>query len=378
MLIGVPKETAKGEKRVALVPETVAKLKKIGYDIVVEKGAGVESGFPDAEYEKEGARIEADTVQVYQIADIILKVERPLDHPSGKHELDMLKKDSVYIGFYFAMTYPDAAKKAAEAGIKVLSMDAIPRITKAQRMDALSSQTNIAGYKAAIMGANALGKIFPLMMTAAGTITPAKVVILGAGVAGLQAIATARRLGAIVEVSDVRPAVKEQVESLGAKYIEPPEALEGEGGYAKEADEEFLKKQQELLKKHISEADVVITTAQVPGKKAPVLIHEDVVQSMNPGSVIVDMAAGTGGNCALTEPDSTVVKHGVTIIGETNIISTVAHHASQLYSRNIQALIEYLTKEGSLNLDPEDEIVQGALITNEGKVIHEATAKLLQ
>lgn len=378
MLIGVPKETAKGEKRVALVPETVAKLKKIGYDIVVEKGAGVESGFPDAEYEKEGARIEADTVQVYQSADIILKVERPLDHPSGKHELDMLKKDSVYIGFYFAMTYPDAAKKAAEAGIKVLSMDAIPRITKAQRMDALSSQTNIAGYKAAIMGANALGKIFPLMMTAAGTITPAKVVILGAGVAGLQAIATARRLGAIVEVSDVRPAVKEQVESLGAKYIEPPEALEGEGGYAKEADEEFLKKQQELLKKHISEADVVITTAQVPGKKAPVLIHEDVVQSMNPGSVIVDMAAGTGGNCALTEPDSTVVKHGVTIIGETNIISTVAHHASQLYSRNIQALLEYLTKEGSLNLDPEDEIVQGALITNEGKVIHEATAKLLQ
>lgn len=378
MLIGVPKETAKGEKRVALVPETVAKLKKIGYDIVVEKGAGVESGFPDAEYEKEGARIEADTVQVYQSADIILKVERPLDHPSGKHELEMLKKDSVYIGFYFPMTYPDAAKKAAEAGIKVLSMDAIPRITKAQRMDALSSQTNIAGYKAAIMGANALGKIFPLMMTAAGTITPAKVVILGAGVAGLQAIATARRLGAIVEVSDVRPAVKEQVESLGAKYIEPPEALEGEGGYAKEADEEFLKKQQELLKKHISEADVVITTAQVPGKKAPVLIHEDVVQSMNPGSVIVDMAAGTGGNCALTEPDSTVVKHGVTIIGETNIISTVAHHASQLYSRNIQALLEYLTKEGSLNLDPEDEIVQGALITNEGRVIHEATAKLLQ
>ena len=258
-------------------------------------------------------------------------------------------------------------------------MDAVPRITKAQRMDALSSQTNLAGYKAVILAANHLGKIFPLMMTAAGTIPPAKVVILGAGVAGLQAIATAKRLGAVVEVSDVRPAVKEQVESLGGKFIELPkgESLEGAGGYAKEASEEFLKKQKDLLRKHIVEADCVITTALVPGKKAPVLVTREMVDGMKSGAVIVDMAAEQGGNCEYTQPGKIVNQKGVTIIGEVNLVSFLGGAASQLYSRNIFALIEYLNKEGKVVLDLEDEIVKGSLIVHNGQVVHEATKSLI-
>lgn len=380
MILGVPKEILPGEKRVGIVPESLAKLISLGFEVRVQKDAGKEAGFLDSDYETHGGKIVDDVSDLYSSADVMVKVERPEKHPdTGKHELEMLKKGGLLICFFSPLNNPDLAKKAAETGVDVMSMNDIPRITRAQRMDALSSQTNLAGYKAVLMGANALRKIFPLMMTAAGTISPARVVILGAGVAGLQAIATARRLGAVVEVSDVRPAVKEQVESLGGKYIEPPqdESLEGEGGYAKEASEEYLRKQQELLKQHISEADVVVTTAQVPGKKAPVLISEETVQSMRPGSVIVDMAAATGGNCALTEPGEEVEKHGVKIIGETNIISLVAYDASQLYSRNVLALLQSLVKEGQLTLDREDEIVQGALITKEGQVIHENTKKLL-
>ncbi|MBW7858277.1 MAG: NAD(P) transhydrogenase subunit alpha, partial [Leptonema sp. (in: Bacteria)] len=294
-------------------------------------------------------------------------------HPATqKNELEMMKKGSVFVGFFYGLSNPELAKKAALAGVQVLSMDAVPRITKAQRMDALSSQTNLAGYKAVILAADHLHKIFPLLMTAAGTITPAKVVILGAGVAGLQAIATAKRLGAIVEVSDVRPETKEQVQSLGGKFIEPPqdESLVGEGGYAKEATAEYIAKQQELLKKHICEADAVITTAQVPGRKAPVLITADVVKQMQPGSVIVDMAAGTGGNCESTQPGKVIQEGGVTIVGHTNLPAEMAFHASQLYSRNVQALLEYLTKEGALDLNPEDEIVAGALITRDGQIVH--------
>jgi NAD(P) transhydrogenase subunit alpha len=379
MILAIPRETAEGERRVAIVPETVSKLRKIGYTVRFEKGAGEASGFPDHLYEKEGAIPADDVKDLFATADVVLKVNPPAVHPvTGKNELEMMKKGATFIGFFYSMTNVDLAKLAASAGVQVISMDAIPRITKAQRMDALSSQTNLAGYKAVLLAADHLHKIFPLLMTAAGTISPAKVVILGAGVAGLQAIATAKRLGAIVEVSDVRPETKEQVQSLGGKFIEPPqdESLVGEGGYAKEASAEYLARQQELLRKHICEADAVITTAQVPGRKAPVLIKADVVKDMQPGAVIVDMAAGTGGNCELTEPGKIVKKHGVTIIGYTNLPSELAFHASQLYSRNLQALIEYLTKDGRLNLDASDDIVRGALITRDGQIVHEKTREL--
>lgn len=291
----------------------------------------------------------------------------------------MLPAGATYIGFFYSLGNPDLAVKAAAQKVTVVSMDAVPRITRAQRMDALSSQTNLAGYKAVLVGANYLGKIFPLMMTAAGTVQPAKVVILGAGVAGLQAIATAKRLGAVVEVSDVRPAVKEQVESLGAKYIEPPaqEALEGQGGYAKEASADYLRKQQEILAKHIGLADVVITTALVPGKRAPVLVTESMLQGMRPGSVVVDLAAEQGGNCEWTKPGETIERNGVTIVGDTNMVSHVAFHASQLYARNVSTLLEAFTKEGQLVLDPEDEIIKGCVITRDGAVVHEATRALI-
>lgn len=373
MIIAIPKETTDGEKRVAIVPESISKLKKKGYTVQIEKGAGLTAGFPDQLYEKEGAELISDVNQLYSNADILIKVNPPEIHATTKkNELEMMKKGSVFVGFFYGLSNPELAKKAALAGVQVLSMDAVPRITKAQQMDALSSQTNLAGYKAVILAADHLHKIFPLLMTAAGTITPAKVVILGAGVAGLQAVATARRLGAIVEVSDVRPETEEQVLSLGGKFIKPPqdESLVGEGGYAKEATTEYLAKQQELLKKHICEADAVITTAQVPGRKAPVLITAEVVKQMQPGSVIVDMAAGTGGNCESTQPGKVIQESGVTIVGHTNLPSEMAFHASQLYSRNVQALLEYLTKEGALNLNPEDEIVAGALITRDGQIVH--------
>ncbi|MBL8021542.1 MAG: Re/Si-specific NAD(P)(+) transhydrogenase subunit alpha [Leptospirales bacterium] len=375
MNLSIPKETLPGEKRVAIVPETIKKLLQLGYTVRVESGAGLAAGYSDSEYKTAGAEIISSAGQLYSEADVLLKVQKPGAHPAGKNELELLKPGSFFIGFFYSLSNPDLAKLAAAQKINVLSMDAIPRITRAQRMDALSSQTNLAGYKAVLMAANALTKIFPLMMTAAGTVQPAKVVIIGAGVAGLQAIATAKRLGAVVEVSDVRPAVKEQVESLGGKYIEPPvqESLEGQGGYAKEASAEFLRKQQEILGNHIAAADVVITTALVPGKKAPVLVTQDMLTRMRPGSVVVDLAAEQGGNCEWTEPGKTVEKNGLTIIGETNVVSHVAYHASQLYSRNILTLIEALTKEGKIALDLNDEIVKGSLITNEGQIVHEAT-----
>ncbi|MEQ9362821.1 MAG: NAD(P)(+) transhydrogenase (Re/Si-specific) subunit alpha [Leptospirales bacterium] len=275
MNLGIPKEIVEGETRVAIVPESVSKLKgKLGHTVRIESGAGVASGFSDAEYEKEGAEVVKDAASVYSQSDVILKVQRPVDHPAlGKHELDAMKQGALYIGFFQPLNYPELAGRAAKTGVNVIAMDQVPRITKAQRMDVLSSQTNLAGYKATLIAADALKKIFPLMMTAAGTISPAKVVILGAGVAGLQAIATARRLGAVVEVSDVRPAVKEQVLSLGGRYIEPPEeetrsdeSMEDKGGYAKQASEDFIRRQQEILTEHLKDADAVITTANVPGR----------------------------------------------------------------------------------------------------------------
>ena len=384
MIIGIPKEITDGETRVALSPESAGRLiQKQGHSLLLESGAGVAAAFPDSDYTELGVKIEKDAASLYAKADLIVKVQKPGQYSSGKEELTLMRSGGLLVGFFWSLNFPELAQKAAKQGLSVLAMDAVPRITRAQRMDALSSQTNLAGYKAALLAAHHLNKIFPMLMTAAGTITPAKVVILGAGVAGLQAIATARRLGAVVEVSDVRPSVKEQVESLGGRYIEPPREGdsaegEGEGGYAKEVSKEFLAKQKELLEKHIAQADAVITTALVPGKRAPVLVSRAMVESMRPGAVIVDMAAEQGGNCELCQAGKNVEHKGVQIIGALNLPAALPYHASQLYSRNITALIEYITnKDAGIELDPTDEIVKACLIVHKGEVVHEKTKELL-
>jgi NAD(P) transhydrogenase subunit alpha len=380
MVIAVPKEILPGENRVACVPDVASKLIKSGFQVHVEKDAGLNAGFTNEMYEKAGAKI-VNLNELYSSADIVVKVQRPLDHPAaGKNELDLLKEGTILITFLYPLNYPELAKKCAEKKINVISMDMIPRTTLAQKMDALSSQANIAGYKSVIMCADHLGKIFPLMMTAAGTISPAKVVIMGAGVAGLQALGTAKRLGAVVEVSDIRAAVKEEVLSLGGRFIEVEGAVDMQdaGGYAKEASEEFLKKQKELIFKHITEADIVITTALVPGKKSPVLVTEEMVKHMRPGSVVLDMAVEFGGNCEVSEKGKTVKKHGVTIIGEPNLPSLVPTHASEMYSKNILALIQHIGKEGKVELKLEDEIVKGSLITHGGEVILERIKGLIK
>ena len=380
MVIAVPKEILPGENRVACVPDVVSKFIKAGFELQVEKDAGLSAGFTNAMYESAGAKVIDNLNELYSSAEIVLKVQRPLDHPeAGKHELDLMKEGTILITFLYPLNHSDLAKKCAEKKINVISMDMIPRTTLAQKMDALSSQANIAGYKSVIMCANALGKIFPLMMTAAGTISPAKVVIMGAGVAGLQALGTAKRLGAVVEVSDIRSAVKEEVQSLGGKFIEvqTDEDMQDEGGYAKEASKEFLKKQKELIFKHVTDADIVITTALVPGKKAPVLVTEEMVKNMKPGSVILDMAVEFGGNCEVSVIGKTVKKHNVTIIGEPNLPSLVPTHSSDMYAKNILSLVTHIGKEGKVELNLEDEIVQGSLITNNGEVIHQRIKDLL-
>ncbi len=380
MVIAVPKEILPGENRVACVPDVVSKFIKAGFELQVEKDAGLNAGFTNEMYESAGAKVIDNLNELYSSAEIVLKVQRPLDHPeAGKHELDLMKEGTILITFLYPLNHPDLAKKCAEKKINVISMDMIPRTTLAQKMDALSSQANIAGYKSVIMCADALGKIFPLMMTAAGTISPAKVVIMGAGVAGLQALGTAKRLGAVVEVSDIRSAVKEEVQSLGGKFIEvqTDEDMQDEGGYAKEASEEFLKKQKELIFKHVTEADIVITTALVPGKKAPVLVTEEMVKNMKPGSVVLDMAVEFGGNCEVSVIGKTVKKHDVTIIGEPNLPSLVPTHTSDMYSKNILSLIAHIGKEGKVELNLEDEIVKGSLITNNGEVIHQRIKELM-
>ncbi len=380
MIIAIPKELLPGENRVACVPDVASKLIKSGFEIIVEKNAGLNAGFRDDQYIKAGAKI-ADTVEeLYSNADLIFKVQRPIDHPSGKHEIDLYKKGSLLISLSYVLHYFETAKKCAEKGIDFISMDMIPRTTLAQKMDALSSQANIAGYKSVILAANHLGKIFPLMMTAAGTISPAKVVIMGAGVAGLQALGTAKRLGAVVEVSDIRPAVKEEVQSLGGKFIEVETSadMQDAGGYAKEASPEFLKKQQELIFKHVTEADIVITTALVPGKKAPILVTEEMVKHMRAGSVVLDMATEFGGNCEISERGKTVKKYDVTIIGESNLPSLVPTHSSEMYSKNILSLIQHISKDGKINLNLDDEIVKGCLITRNGEVINQKVKDLIK
>jgi NAD(P) transhydrogenase subunit alpha len=371
MRIGVVRETTPGERRVALVPETVGRLAKSGNEIVVERGAGEASSFPDRMYVDAGA-----TIGDAWDAELVVKVARPSDE-----EVARLRAGAVLIAFLQPLTNHDLVRELARRRVTALSMDAIPRISRAQPMDALSSQATVAGYKAVLLAAAALPKFFPMLTTAAGTIAPAKAFIIGAGVAGLQAIATARRLGAVVEAFDTRPVVKEQVQSLGAKFLEVDlgETGEGAGGYAKELSEEAHRKEVELLAKAVKENDIIITTAAIPGRPAPKLITAEMVRSMKPGSVIVDLAAETGGNTELTQAGKVIDVDGVRIDGTTNIPSTMPYHASQMYSRNIQSLLGLMiTKEGKLNLDMNDDVIKGTVITKDGEVVHEQTKKVLE
>lgn len=372
MKLGVLKESKDREKRVALTPEVCKQLIKKGFEVLVENDAGLASGFYDDTYSSAGAAIssKADTCN----ADVILKVNAPTEE-----EAQMMKNDSICISLLYAYTQPQLIEIFKSKHISAFGMDAVPRISRAQKMDALSSQSNLAGYKAVIMGADTLGKIFPLMMTAAGTITPAKVLIFGAGVAGLQAVATARRLGALVEVTDVRPETKEQVESLGGRFlmVEGADAVTTEGGYAKEVSAEFLKKQKELIEEKIKDADLVVTTALVIGKKAPVLVSDEMVKSMKPGSVIVDMAVESGGNCTLSEMNKTVVKHAVTIIGESNLPALLPVNASQLYATNISTLLLHLATNEGFKWEMDEDITKGCLITHKGELVHAFTKSIL-
>ena len=371
MKVGVPKEIVAGERRVALVPETVAKLAKSGLEVVVETGAGERAAFPDRAYAEVGAKLAPDAATTLSEADVVLKVQKPaVNEALGKHEVALMREGSVLIAMLQPLSHPDLVKTLAERKITSFSMDAIPRITRAQPMDALSSQSTVAGYKAALLAANAVGKFFPMLTTAAGTIAPAKVLVLGAGVAGLQAIATARRLGAVVQAFDVRPAVKEQVESLGAQFVGLAiEEAEEKTGYAKELSEEHQRRERELIAKYVKDADIVITTALVPGKRAPLLITREMVLSMKPGSVIVDLAAEQGGNCELTQPNREITQNGVTILGPINLPSSMPTHASQLYSKNIASFLLMIIKDGKLNLDFNDEIIKGCCVTHQGKIL---------
>ncbi len=374
MRIAVPLETASGETRVSLIPETAAKLVKAGQEVVVQAGAGMRAHFTDQAYKDAGASIVSNAREVYSKAELVAKVREPMQNSElGGHEADLIPEGAIYISFLGRDKNSEAVKKLTARRVTAFSMEMIPRISRAQKMDALSSMASIAGYKAALWGAGTLGKFFPLMMTAAGTIAPANVFILGAGVAGLQAIATCRRLGAVVEAFDVRPAVKEEVQSLGAKFIGlellAHDAVQA-GGYAKELSEEHQRKERELIAICLRKADVVITTAAIPGKKAPLLITEGMVKDMKPGSVIVDLAAETGGNCELTEAGKDVRKHNVLIMGPVNVPARLPFHASQMYSRNVFALIQLmLTKEGKLNLNFEDDIIRDACITRPSTVL---------
>jgi len=357
--IAVPKESAAGERRVALVPEVVSRLTKAGFAVAVEAGAGTRASFPDAQYAEAGADVVSDASSLYSGADAVVRVQRPSDD-----ELAAIPDGAVLIAFLQPLTDPDGVDRLSRRGVTGFAMEAIPRITRAQPMDALSSQATVAGYKAVLIAAERLPRFFPMLTTAAGTIAPAKVLVLGAGVAGLQAIATARRLGAVVSGFDVRPAVREQVESLGAAFLDLGIiGEESEGGYARELSAAELERQQEELEKRIPDYDVVVTTALVPGRPAPKLIPASAVEAMRPGSVIVDLAAETGGNCELTSPGEEVERSEVRIVGLTNLPSTMPFHASQLYARNVFALLTHLAPEGELKLDFEDEITAGACVT---------------
>lgn len=367
MKIAVLKESKKGENRVALSPAVAQQFIKQGYACFVETQAGYASNFSDDAYKNAGCTIISSRQELIPMADVVIKVNAP-----DTDEIVLMKQGTVSISYLYHAFNPELVGQLARQGVSAFSMDAMPRISRAQSMDALSSQNNLSGYKAVIMGADTMGKIFPLIMTAAGTVTPSRVLIFGAGVAGLQAVATAKRLGAIVEVTDVRPETKEQVESLGGKFIEvkTDESIKSEGGYAKEMSEDYKQKQKEAVNKSLAQADLVITTALVPGKKAPLLISEEQVKMMKLGSVIVDMAVEQGGNCEVSEADQTVVKHGVTIVGKTNLPSTLAQNASELYSKNIYNFLTHLATKDGMKWEMEEEITKGTLITHDGQAIH--------
>jgi NAD(P) transhydrogenase subunit alpha len=381
MLIGVPREIAHGERRVALVPEVVSQLTRAGHRVVVERDAGLRAGFTDEAYRAAGCDLADSAAEIYSTAQMILKVQRPgREEASGQAELDRFKEGSVLIGLLQPSGDPALFQQLAESNIIACSMELVPRTSRAQMMDALSSQSTVAGYKAVLIAANALQKFFPMLMTAAGTVRPARVLVIGAGVAGLQAIATARRIGAVVEAFDTRPVVKEQVQSLGATFVEidvHAEDAQDAGGYARELSKEHIKRERELIHQRAQQADVIITTALVPGKPAPLLIDADTVRSMRPGSVIVDLAGEQGGNCELTVPGETMVQHDVTIIAPLHISSDLAYHASQMYSKNVAALVTLLAPKGELNLNFGDDIIDAVCITAHGEIRHAATRQRL-
>jgi H+-translocating NAD(P) transhydrogenase subunit alpha len=369
MQIGVPKETADGERRVAIVPELVKKITSSGgeeaaepVEILVEREAGANALIPDSQYEEAGARLADDVWE----ADVVVKVA-----PPNADETQRVRQDSILIGFLQPLTNAEGVRALAQTGATTFALESVPRISRAQSMDALSSQSNVAGYRAALIGAQALGRFYPMLMTAAGTIRPATVLVLGVGVAGLQAIATARRLGAIVQGFDVRPEVADQVRSLGATWLEVGPEASGEGGYARELTEDERAQQQQALQEAIGKVDVVITTALVPGRRAPILVTEEAVQKMKPGSVIVDLAGEAGGNCEVSEPGQEVIRYDVKVLAPLNVPSTMAEHASQLYARNIEAFLGLMISDGKLNLDFDDEIISGACITRDGEIVNE-------
>jgi NAD(P) transhydrogenase subunit alpha len=401
MIVGVPAEARGAERRVALVPRSLAELAKAGVEVLVQRGAGKAAGFADAEYEQKGARLAADAAELVAAADIVACVgppgsggnggvrtgaggARPGDHgtpsPGGGLEVATLRSGQVLIGLLDPFGAPEVMRGLAAAGVTSFALELLPRTTRAQSMDALSAMATVAGYKAVLLAAAALGKMFPMMITAAGTLAPARVLVIGAGVAGLQAIATARRLGAVVTGYDIRPAVKEQVESLGASFLElglEEATAEEARGYARQMNEEFYRRQREMMAKAVAEQDVVITTAAVPGKRAPVLITADMVRGMKGASVIVDLAAETGGNCELTRPGETIAAHGVTIMGPIDLPATVPHHASQMYSKNVATFVANLVKDGRLELEGDDPIVNETMVTRGGEVVNEKVREAL-
>jgi NAD(P) transhydrogenase subunit alpha len=374
MIVGIPKESFPGERRVALAPAVIPSLVKVGFEVVVEAGAGAAAGYPDAEYAGKGGKILAERAEVFQAADVVIQVLcYGSNDVTGKADLPLLRPGQVLIGFLRPLGSVETVQEIAATGVSSFSIELMPRTTRAQSMDALSSMATICGYKAVLLAADRLPRMFPMLTTAAGTITPAHVFIIGAGVVGLQAIATARRLGAIASAYDMRPAAKEQVQSLGGRFVElPVEAQDAQDarGYARAQDESFYQRQRELLGRVVAESDVVISAAVIPGKRAPLLVTRDMVEKMAPGSVIVDVAAERGGNCELTQPGKLVVEHDVTIMGYINLASTVPYHASQMYSRNVASFLTHLTKDRKIVIDTSDEITRETLITQGGKVVN--------
>ena len=374
MIVGVPRESFPGELRVALTPAVVPSLAKAGIDVVLETGAGVGAGYPDADYVSKGAKLLPQRADVFRTADIIVQVlGYGSNDKSGKGDLALLRRNQVLVGFLRPLGNLETVQEIAATGAISFSVELMPRTTRAQSMDALSSMGTICGYKAVLIAADALPRIFPMLTTAAGTITPARVFVIGAGVAGLQAIATARRLGAVASAYDMRPAAKEQVQSLGGRFVELPiEATDAQdaGGYARAQSEDFYRRQRELLGRVVAESDVVITAAVIPGQKSPVLVTREMVAHMAPGSVIVDLASERGGNCELTRPGEVVIEHGVSIIGWINLASRVPYHASQMYARNVTAFLLHLVQDGKLRLNLEDEIIRSTLVTRQGEIFN--------